>query len=141
MGDVILRMENIDKVFGTAYALRNINFELCHGEVHALLGENGVLTGFETVFEFMLMGKNYEYFTSAENSGEDIVTISGAKGYNEGLVPLLEALGITAPDADAYTGKTRAVKLLRDSLDAILERIDGILHSDDIISEALAIVP
>ncbi|MGN0443992.1 MAG: hypothetical protein ACI4F5_05180 [Acutalibacteraceae bacterium] len=109
--------------------------------INALLGENGVLTGFETVFEFMLMGKNYEYFTSAENSGEDIVTISGAKGYNEGLVPLLEALGIAAPDADAYTGKTRAVNLLRDSLEAILERIDGILHSDDIISEALAIVP
>lgn len=109
--------------------------------INALLGENGVLTGFETVFEFMLMGKNYEYFTSAENSGEDIVTISGAKGYNEGIVPLLEALGIEAPDADAYTGKLRAVKLLRDSLDAILERIDGILHSDDIISEALAILP
>ena len=41
MGDVILRMENIDKVFGSAYALRGINFELEHGEVHALLGENG----------------------------------------------------------------------------------------------------
>ena len=41
MGDVILRMENIDKVFGSAYALRNINFELELGEVHALLGENG----------------------------------------------------------------------------------------------------
>lgn len=37
----ILEMKNISKSFGATHALRNIEFELKKGEVHALLGENG----------------------------------------------------------------------------------------------------
>lgn len=41
MNDVILRMRGIDKRFSGVHALKSVDFELCKGEVHALMGENG----------------------------------------------------------------------------------------------------
>ena len=41
MGEVIVSMKNIVKTFPGVKALDNVNFQLCSGEVMALLGENG----------------------------------------------------------------------------------------------------
>lgn len=41
MNEEILRMTGIDKRFSGVHALRGVNFDLCSGEVHALMGENG----------------------------------------------------------------------------------------------------
>ncbi len=41
MGDVLVLMEGIEKSFPGVHALSNCQFELCSGEVHALVGENG----------------------------------------------------------------------------------------------------
>ncbi|GIK71310.1 MAG: monosaccharide-transporting ATPase [Chloroflexota bacterium] len=41
MGDLLLKMEGIDKSFPGVHALDNARFELRSGEVHALVGENG----------------------------------------------------------------------------------------------------
>jgi ABC-type sugar transport system ATPase subunit len=40
-GDVILRFENISKIFPGVRALSDITFDIRRGEVHVLLGENG----------------------------------------------------------------------------------------------------
>jgi len=39
--EAILRLENINKHFPGVHALKNVQFDVCPGEVHALLGENG----------------------------------------------------------------------------------------------------
>ncbi|MBU9738376.1 sugar ABC transporter ATP-binding protein [Diplocloster agilis] len=41
MGDVILTMKGIDKSFPGVHALKEVDFDLRKGEVHALMGENG----------------------------------------------------------------------------------------------------
>ena len=41
----LLRMENISKRFGSFYANKNVTFDVQEGEVHTLLGENGVPFG------------------------------------------------------------------------------------------------
>ena len=37
----LLSMEKIDKRFTGVHALRQVNFDLDEGEIHALVGENG----------------------------------------------------------------------------------------------------
>jgi len=39
--NVVLEMKNISKSFPGVRALQNVNFKLCEGEIHALMGENG----------------------------------------------------------------------------------------------------
>lgn len=41
MADIILEMHGIEKYFAGVHALKNIQFQLKKGEVHALMGENG----------------------------------------------------------------------------------------------------
>lgn len=41
MGDFILEMKNITKVFPGVKALDNVNFKVRRGEIHCLVGENG----------------------------------------------------------------------------------------------------
>ena len=70
MSNIILKLSNIAKEFPGVRALDNVNFELFHGEVHALLGENGagkstmikILTGAhsKTSGKFIFEGKEIE---------------------------------------------------------------------------------
>ncbi len=39
--DIVLSMKNISKSFPGVRALQNVDFTLCKGEIHALMGENG----------------------------------------------------------------------------------------------------
>lgn len=64
----VLKLEEINKSFGGIHALKNVQFELFEGEVHALLGENGagkstlikILTGVHRMDsgKILIHGKN-----------------------------------------------------------------------------------
>lgn len=84
-GTTLLEMKHIHKKFPGVYALKDINFELRTGEVHALLGENGagkstlikVLGGIYTADEgeIIINGKkvNIDGVKAAQSNGVAII--------------------------------------------------------------------
>lgn len=85
MNEVILKMNKINKTFGTVRALKEVDFELRKGEVHALMGENGagkstlmkILSGVYSLETGTLtyFGENREFHTpkEAQDAGVAIV--------------------------------------------------------------------
>lgn len=76
MNEIILKMEHINKTFGTVKALKDVHMDLRSGEVHALMGENGagkstlmkILTGVYSLETGNLhyFGKEVEFKTPKE---------------------------------------------------------------------------
>lgn len=85
MGDVILTMKGIDKVFPGVHALNNVDLEVKKGEVHALMGENGagkstlmkVLTGIYTknAGTITYEGREVEFHNTKEAQDAGIVIV------------------------------------------------------------------
>ena len=85
MGEIILTMKGIDKTFPGVHALDNVDFELCRGEVHALMGENGagkstlmkVLTGIYKKDKGTIIydGKTVEFTNPREAQQAGIVIV------------------------------------------------------------------
>ena len=85
MGEVILTMKGIDKVFPGVHALDHVDFEVRRGEVHALMGENGagkstlmkVLTGIYSKDEGTITfeGKEVSFHNPREAQQAGIVIV------------------------------------------------------------------
>ena len=85
MGEVILRMERIDKSFTGVHALKGVRLDLQKGEVHALMGENGagkstlmkVLTGIysKDAGTIEYEGKEVEFKTPKEAQDAGIAIV------------------------------------------------------------------
>lgn len=85
MGEVILQMNGIDKSFTGVHALKEVNFDLKKGEVHALMGENGagkstlmkVLTGIYSrdAGSIIYEGKETEFKTPKEAQDAGIAIV------------------------------------------------------------------
>ena len=99
------------------------------------------------LFDWLLYGDDYNFFTGSEVSGEegrDIIMVKGADGYAYGLVPLLEALGcegvLTPAEVKAaIADDAQTTVRFKAILEPILAKLDTILANP--VDEVLAIIP
>jgi len=85
MGEVILKMKDIDKSFPGVHALDHVRLEVKRGEVHALMGENGagkstlmkVLTGIykKDSGSIEYKGKEVEFHNTREAQDNGVVIV------------------------------------------------------------------
>ena len=103
-----------------------------------------IVTPLRPLVEWLLFNQNIEYFdkdTDLENTSETnedievLVSIGGASGYNDALVPLLEAIGVDCPSYRIYAAETVAQKNVRFGnfmsilIEKILMRVEEILQN------------
>ena len=104
-----------------------------------------VFSPVNAVLEWLLLGDNYAFLVGDQYTGvegRDLITIAGANGYAEGLIPLMEALGcenILTPDEMTLACAADADNLLRNILNPILARLDAILANP--IDEVIDLLP
>ncbi|MCC8150367.1 MAG: sugar ABC transporter ATP-binding protein [Lachnospiraceae bacterium] len=108
MGEVLLKIENLNKSFGVTHANVNINFEIKRGEVRGLAGENGsgkstLLSQIAGILEsdsgtMYMNGKEYKPQNSLDANNHKIAMVVQELGMIGGL-----SAGI-----NAYLGKTKA---------------------------------
>lgn len=98
-----------------------------------------IVSPIEGLIKWLLFGKDYKFFTGTDKdqNGDyiynDLITVKGAQGYKNGIIPILEALGCkNIPDADDANALGNAIK-------AVVSRLDEIL--EDPVNEILEILP
>lgn len=128
--NVVLEMKGIDKNFPGVRALQNVDFTLCEGEIHALMGENGagkstlikVLTGVYTKDSGKIFMKGNEKEISIR-SPQDAQNAGISTVYQE--ITLCPNLSVAE---NMYIGRTKGIgqnwkKMNRDA-DKILQSLD-----------------
>ncbi len=98
-----------------------------------------ILKPVDGLVNWLLFSKDYSFFTGTEKDKDgnyiynDLITIKGAAGYKNGIVPVLEALGCkNIPDAADSNALSNALK-------SLFARVDEILA--DPANEVLDILP
>lgn len=132
---VVLEMKNIYKSFPGVRALQNVDFTLCEGEIHALMGENGagkstlikVLTGVYQKDEGQIFLKGHEKAV-AIRSPQDAQNLGISTVYQE--ITLCPNLSVAE---NMYIGRTRGLGMNWRKMNA---EADKILQSLDIPAKA-----
>lgn len=90
----LLKLETVSKSFGGVQALKNVDFALGRGEVHALVGENGA--GKSTAMK-IIAGVHTEYDGQMSINGEVVRFASPRDALNHGIGMVHQELS-TVPD-------------------------------------------
>lgn len=102
-----------------------------------------ILAPFKTLLNWLLFSEDYNFFTGTKKDDDgnyiynDLITIKGAAGYKNGLVPVLEALGCKnipeESDGDALNKALKSVfarvdEILAAPADEILNVLPNVIH-------------
>lgn len=127
---IVLQMENIQKSFPGVRALQGVDFSLCEGEIHALMGENGagkstlikVLTGVYAKDEGNIYLKGHDRPVNIK-SPQDAQELGISTVYQE--ITLCPNLSVAE---NMYIGRTRGVlqdwKTMNEGANKILKSLD-----------------
>ena len=91
------------------------------------------LVGEDTPLEFM-----YTKY------GDAAISLTGGNGYDEALVPILEALGCDLTDSEAYfaaAGGKTGINVVKYVADKLLGRVDAIAAAENPVQEIVAMLP
>ncbi|MBR5409400.1 MAG: hypothetical protein IK104_01910 [Clostridia bacterium] len=100
-------------------------------------GLNEVLQPIAPILDWLLFGRDLTYFDKKTgNEISPLISINGADGYVEAIVPLLEALGVRMP---ACTEETTSADILYPLINNVLARVESI--AADPINEVLDLLP
>ena len=128
--NAVLEMKNIHKSFPGVLALQGVDFTLCEGEIHALMGENGagkstlikVLTGVYEKDEGQIFLKGLEK-PAVIHSPQDAQNLGISTVYQE--ITLCPNLSVAE---NMYIGRTKGIgqnwKKMNESADKILKSLD-----------------
>lgn len=128
--NAVLEMKNIYKSFPGVRALQGVDFNLCEGEIHALMGENGagkstlikVLTGVYTKDEGQIYLKGHEKAVVIR-SPQDAQKLGISTVYQE--ITLCPNLSVAE---NMYIGRTNNIyqnwKQMNEDADKILQSLD-----------------
>lgn len=128
--NAVLEMRNIHKQFPGVYALQGVDFTLCEGEIHALMGENGagkstlikVLTGVYSKDEGQIYLKGVEGVAQIR-SPQDAQRLGISTVYQE--ITLCPNLSVAE---NMYIGRTKGAvqnwKKMNEDANVILESLE-----------------
>jgi simple sugar transport system ATP-binding protein len=112
-GDIIIRMRDITKAYRGVPAIKNINFDLRLGEVHAILGENGA--GKSTLTKIMA-GVAEQTSGVLEVNGDAVVFKSPSQALAAGVTMVFQETSLVLSMTVAqnlYLGQEKAINRLR----------------------------
>lgn len=98
-----------------------------------------IIAPLSDIINWLFFGSSIKLFSrkdTATGDVHDIIVINGYDGYNEGLVPLLEALGVNLTDAKNVSSVEEKLEKI---IVAVLSRAEEILSNP--VDEVLALIP
>ncbi|MBR5422669.1 MAG: hypothetical protein IK108_01540 [Clostridia bacterium] len=109
---------------------------------------NEFITLFEPfgyLLDWLLVGehKGLELFYVVDGEANDTpaISIGGANGFKEGLVPLLEALGLRFSAAEVNDPDLTGIDCIRITLLSLLNWVDDLLAADDLVGAVVDLLP
>ena len=97
------------------------------------------------LLDWLLVGENKGlelfYVVDGNNNDTPAISIGGANGFKEGLVPLLEALGLEFDPAEVNDPDLTGVECIEITLNSLLNWVDGLLSSDNLVGAVIDLVP
>lgn len=141
MENTVLKMEDICKSFGDAKVLKNVQFELKHGEVHALAGGNGA--GKSTLMKIMT-----GVYTHDEGKifidGKETVIEKPLDAKEQGIAMIFQELSLVQTmtvaeniflGTEIVKNGVRDVKTMNEKTSQILHRLGMDISPSTVVSE------